>query len=69
MRCPRCDSELKVEADRKVFFCQYCGNQVLVDDGTQKVEYSYREIDEARIKESEDEKEYRIHEMKYKDRK
>ena len=66
--CPDCKANLKIEADRKMAFCQYCGCQVYLDDGVKRSEHVVRKVDEARIKEAETKKEIKIKEIEYKDR-
>lgn len=33
--CPKCGVNLRIDADRKQAFCEYCGAQILVDDEVQ----------------------------------
>ena len=39
MNCPNCGHPVKVDMTRKNYFCQYCGSQLLFDDGVQKVQH------------------------------
>ena len=50
VRCPQCGSMLNVDKDRKMFYCSYCGAKVILEDDH---EYTYRTIDEAKIKQAE----------------
>ena len=45
--CPKCNSNLEVDAERKECFCQYCGAKLLIDNG--EIVNVYR--DEAKIME------------------
>ena len=45
--CPKCNSNLEVDAERKECFCQYCGAKLLIDKG--EIINVYR--DEAKIME------------------
>ena len=51
LKCPECDANLSIEEGRTQCFCQYCGTKILLDDGGKT--YTYRKIDEARLKEAE----------------
>lgn len=51
LKCPECDANLSIEEERTQCFCQYCGTKILLDDGGKT--YTYRKIDEARLKEAE----------------
>lgn len=51
LSCPSCGAKVEVEENRTNCYCSYCGNQVLVDDGTKRIEIKY--TDEAKIKEIE----------------
>ena len=59
-KCPSCGAELEVEKGRESIFCSYCGTKILINNDH---EYIYRNIDEARIKESENEREIRLREL------
>ena len=58
LNCPRCGADLNVEAGRKYIFCEYCGQKIYIDDEVQRSEhteninYTYRNIDEAKIREA-----------------
>ena len=39
MNCPNCAHPVKVDMTRKNYFCQYCGSQLLFDDGVQRVHH------------------------------
>lgn len=51
LKCPECNASLSIEEGRTQCFCQYCGTKILLDDGS--TTYTYRKIDEARLKEAE----------------
>lgn len=50
LKCPACGANLEIESDRKTAFCTYCGEKILVHNDN---EYTYRHIDEARLREIE----------------
>ena len=57
LKCSNCGADLKVSADRKIIFCEYCGTKNLIDDEIIRSEVnhsgtvSYR--DEAKLRELE----------------
>lgn len=58
MKCPECGATMSLEQGRRECFCQYCGTKLFVDDGSKS--YTYRKIDEARIKEADIDKEIEL---------
>lgn len=56
LKRPECGAKLQIEDGHKECFCQYCGHKILLDDGSVETTYTYRKVDEARIKELELEK-------------
>lgn len=61
LKCPECKADLNIEEGRKTCYCQYCGTKILIDDNSST--YTYRKIDEARIKEAEVDKAIRLKEL------
>ena len=65
--CPNCKGQLSVNwsPGMNTCFCNFCGSQILIDDGstTTNFNYTYREIDDARIREAEANERIRIHEI------
>lgn len=57
IKCPECDAKLEIEEGRKKLFCSYCGTPIIVTDEN---EYIYRQIDEAKIREAEADKEVEL---------
>ncbi len=53
--CPNCGANLRIDDDRDIFFCEYCGTKIRKesDHSYTKVEQEIRYIDEARLKEAE----------------
>lgn len=49
--CPNCGAKIQVKEGTPFCFCTYCGTQIHLDDGS--TTHTYREVDEARIKEAE----------------
>ena len=60
VKCPQCGADLSIESNRQQAFCTYCGTKVIVHNEN---EHIYRNIDEARIKESETERLIRLKEL------
>ena len=60
VKCPQCEADLSIEEGRPFAFCTYCGTKVIIKDEN---EHIYRNIDEARIKESETERIVRLREL------
>ena len=60
VKCPQCEADLSIEEGRPFAFCTYCGTKVMIKDEN---EHIYRNIDEARIKESETERIVRLREL------
>ena len=60
IECPNCHASLKIDAGRKtpngVYYCQFCGSAINIDDGVKRTEHTYRKVDEARILEAENER-------------
>ena len=50
--CPQCGANLEVSSDRQFFFCEYCGQKIILSDSNHQ-KYTYRKIDDARIREAE----------------
>ena len=56
-KCPNCGSIVKIESGKATQFCQYCGNQIVIED---EMSHTTRIIDEAKIKEIETKKEVEL---------
>lgn len=61
LKCPECGADIDIEEGHRQCFCKYCGTKILIDDGNST--YTYRKVDEARIKEDEVEKAIRLKEL------
>lgn len=61
LKCPECGADIDIEEGHKQCFCKYCGTKILIDDGNST--YTYRKVDEARIKEAEVDKAIRLKEL------
>ncbi len=33
-KCPNCGSKIKIEIDKKIYTCEYCRSDIILDDGT-----------------------------------
>lgn len=65
VKCPSCGGELTVKDENRDFmFCEYCGTKVRLDD----YQETHRFVDEARIKESENQKELELKRMEFEER-
>jgi len=62
LSCPNCGASLQVSSDRESFFCEYCGQKIYVSDSNHQ-KYTYRKIDDARIREAEAKEAIRIKEL------
>ena len=49
IKCPECNATLDISANRKECFCSYCGNKIILDDGSCTITHIY--IDRTREKE------------------
>lgn len=65
VKCPDCGATLEIEGGREFAYCSYCGSKVMMKNDN---EYVYRNIDEARIKEAEAEKEIRLKELEFEEK-
>ena len=70
LNCPKCGGKLSFNGNRTLMFCAYCGTEIFLDDEVKRSEhtYTYRKIDEARIKEAEVEKDIHYMNLDYKER-
>lgn len=67
LKCPECKANLSIEANRKQCFCQYCGTQIMIDDGS--TSHTYRKVDEARLREAEVNEHIRMRELELEEKK
>lgn len=51
VKCPECGATLEVDRERKECYCTYCGNKMIIDDGSRTVTHVY--IDQTKEKELE----------------
>ena len=49
IKCPECDAALDISINRKECFCSYCGNKIILDDGSSTITHIY--IDKTRERE------------------
>lgn len=66
IKCPECGASLEIEEGRSELFCSYCGTKILIKDEN---EYTYRYIDEAGIRRSDNDTRVRMRELDIEDRK
>ena len=52
LKCPDCGAILTVNESLKTATCNFCGSQIYLDDEIKRSEHIIRNIDEARIRES-----------------
>lgn len=62
LTCPQCGANLEVSSDREYCFCEYCGQRIAVSDSNHQ-KYTYRQIDDARIKEANVQEAIRLREL------
>ena len=67
LSCPNCGANLQVASDRENFFCEYCGQKIFVSDSNHQ-KYTYRKIDDARIREAELHERVRLKELGLKEK-
>lgn len=60
IKCPECGAELQIEDGRDYAFCTYCGARVMISNDNEQI---VRTIDEARIKQAENERIIRLKEL------
>jgi DNA-directed RNA polymerase subunit RPC12/RpoP len=60
LKCPECGAVLTVEEGRNTYFCSYCGSKIAV---TNDNEYTYRHVDEAKIKQAETDRLIKMREL------
>lgn len=54
LKCPACNANLQISDGRNMCFCEYCGQQIFIDDEikrtehTRNINYTYTKVDEAR---------------------
>ena len=65
MKCPDCGGQLYFEEDQDVCFCSHCGAQV-TKNSHQTI--TYRAIDEARIRETDNKRDIAIRQMEFQER-
>lgn len=51
VKCPECGATLEVDRNRKECFCTYCGNKMIIDDGSRTFTHVY--VDQTKEKELE----------------
>lgn len=66
VKCPECGAALDIEEGRKQIFCSYCGTKVMIENEN---EHIYRNIDEARIRQAETDREVQLKKMEIIERK
>ncbi len=60
VKCPDCGAALQLEEGRQTAFCSYCGAKILLHNEN---EYIYRTIDEAEIKQAENDRDFMMKEL------
>ena len=60
IKCPACGASLSVETGKKQIVCEYCDTTIFLNNDNEKIN---RNIDEAEIKKSENEKIIKLKEM------
>ena len=65
IKCPECGAVLSIDNAREVAFCTYCGAKVIIHNEN---EHIYRNIDEARIREAETNREIKLKQLEMEER-
>lgn len=65
VKCPDCGAALQFEEGRQTAFCSYCGAKILLHNEN---EHIYRSIDEAGIKQAENDRLYMMKELEMEER-
>ena len=66
VKCPECGAALAIEEGRKQIFCSYCGSKVMIENEN---EHIYRNIDEAKIRQAETDRQVQLKKMEIIERK
>lgn len=66
IKCPACGASLSVETGKKQIVCEYCDTTIFLNNDNEKIN---RNIDEAEIKKSENEKIIKLKEMEMEEKK
>ena len=61
-RCPSCHAQIQIDENLKKCFCNYCGAMISITDDN-SFTYTYRKIDEARIREADADEKIRLKEI------
>ena len=69
LRCPDCDSQIRMEGNKKVLFCQYCGAQLYVDDEVKRSEHKKIIVNESGVEMARFNHDAKLREIEYKERK
>ena len=64
-RCPSCHAQIQIDENLKKCFCNYCGAMISITDDN-SFTYTYRKIDEARIREADAKETIRLKEIEAK---
>lgn len=60
VQCPKCKANLQLGSEKEtpngIYYCQYCGTLIHIDDEIKRSEHVYKKVDVARILEAENEK-------------
>lgn len=60
VKCPACGADISADSSREFCFCEYCGSKVLLSNTNEHIN---RNIDEARLRETETERLIRLKEL------
>lgn len=64
MKCPNCEANIFVDiSGRNIAFCQYCGTQIMVNDGVTRHEYRKVFVDETEIRKSDNDSRVKMKEL------
>ena len=66
VKCPQCGADLEIEDGRETAFCTYCGAKIIINDENR---FTYRHIDDARVKHAETEQMVKMKQMEMAEKK
>lgn len=63
LKCPSCSAPIKADDNQEYTYCQYCGSKIQLVQPKEDNTFTFRHVDEAKIRESENEKYLKMKEL------